>query len=66
MESEDGGYEPVVLMQYLPLVRMQEDWGNLTWPEIVEKFPLAETKAMIFILGIFQVRAAADAAPPTT
>jgi hypothetical protein len=34
---------------------MQDDWEKLTWSEIVDKFPYAETKAMIFILAIYQV-----------
>jgi hypothetical protein len=53
--SEENTTEAMVLLQYMPIVRMQADWGKLTWSEIVAKFPYAETKAMIFILAIYQV-----------
>jgi hypothetical protein len=52
---EEETTEAIVLLQFMPIVRMQADWGKLTWSEIVDKFPYAETKAMIFILAIYQV-----------
>jgi hypothetical protein len=55
VDSEEGVPEATVLLQYMALVRMQREWDKLTWPEIVAGFPYVETKAMIFILAIYQV-----------
>jgi hypothetical protein len=41
-------------MPFLPLVEMDKQWKGKTWEEIVQEYPASETKAVTFILAMFQ------------